>query len=222
VLKTHEIEARAGEPKGTVIWMHGLGASNHDFDSLIPLLDAPHVRFVFPAAPVRAVTVNGGLAMPAWYDIPSLDRSRLTESEPDVRRSAEQIVGLIESEHQRGVAYEKIVLAGFSQGAAMALHVGVRFPQRLAGLMVLSGYLLLADKAREECSDANTQTPILCCHGTFDPIVNVTFGRETSEQLTQLGFRPQLVEYPMDHSICMEEVERIRGWLAQCLPAGSR
>src|SRR5688572_13932222 len=140
-LETFEIEATTAE-RGSVIWLHGLGATNHDFDTIIPELGAPHLRFIFPAAPLRHVTINQGMRMPAWYDILSFDDPPLREEESHVREVATDVVALIDRERARGVAAEHIVLAGFSQGGAVALHVGLRSERKLAGVMVLSGYLL--------------------------------------------------------------------------------
>src|SRR5688572_16488407 len=148
-LDTFEIEATAPQ-RGSVIWLHGLGATNHDFDPIIPELSAPHLRFVFPAAPLRRVTINQGMRMPAWYDILSLDDPPLREEESHVREVATEVAALVERERARGMRAEDIVLAGFSQGGAVALHVGLRAERRLAGVLVMSGYLLLPHRLEEE------------------------------------------------------------------------
>ncbi len=196
----------AGEPTHSVIWMHGLGASNRDFEDVVPELGLPHCRFVFPAAPSRPVTINGGLAMPAWYDILSLADPPLREAEPDVRQSAVAVAGLIAREQERGIPSERIFLAGFSQGAAMALHIGTRHAERLAGVVVMSGYLLLPDSFEAERSAANGQTPILFCHGTFDPVVPLALGQQAYRRLTGAQYPTAFRTYPMAHSLCLEEV----------------
>jgi phospholipase/carboxylesterase len=218
VLKTFEIEPTAPQ-RGSVIWLHGLGASNHDFDPVIPELGAPELRFVFPAAPTRPVTINGGAAMPAWYDILSFADPPLREHEPDVRESAREIEALIEREHERGVAYEDIVLAGFSQGGAMVLHVGTRFQQQLAGVLVLSGYLLLPDRLQAEQSPANRATPILMAHGRMDPVVPEFLARKSQGLLAAAGHAVDYQLFHMGHSLCLEEVELIAQWLKTRLPA---
>lgn len=220
VLRTFEIDPTAPQ-RGSVIWLHGLGASNHDFDPVIPELGAPALRFVFPAAPVRPVTINGGVAMPSWYDILSFADPPLREHEPDVRESAREIEALIEREHARGVAYEDIVLAGFSQGGAMALHVGTRFEHELAGVLVLSGYLLLPDRLQAEQSAANRATPILMAHGRMDQVVPEFLANKSQGLLTAAGHAVDYRLFHMAHSLCLEEVELIAQWLKERLPARS-
>jgi phospholipase/carboxylesterase len=217
VLDTFEIEPSKPQ-RGSVIWMHGLGASNHDFDPIVPELDAGFLRFVFPAAPVRPVTINQGMRMPAWYDILSFDDPPLREKEADVRESAGAIALLIEREHERGVPYSSIVLAGFSQGGAMALHAGLRAQQTLAGVIVLSGYLLLPDRFEAERSAASAKTPFLFCHGRFDPVVPFFLGRAGFERVAAAGHVAQWAQYDMEHSMCMEEVLAIRDWLRARFP----
>lgn len=216
-LETFEIEATA-EQRGTVIWLHGLGASNHDFDPIIPELAAPHLRFVFPAAPLRSVTINQGMRMPAWYDILSFDDPPLREEEPHVREMASELVALVERERARGVRAEQIVLAGFSQGGAMALHVGLRAERPLAGVMVLSGYLLIPDRLEEERQPGGRQTPFLFCHGRYDPVVPLRLGQASFARVTRAGYSAEWAEYDMQHSLCLEEVRRIRSWLEQRFP----
>jgi phospholipase/carboxylesterase len=216
-LETFEIEATA-EQRGTVIWLHGLGASNHDFDPIIPELAAPHLRFVFPAAPLRSVTINQGMRMPAWYDILSFDDPPLREEESHVREMASELGALLERERARGVRAEDIVLAGFSQGGAMALHMGLRAERRLAGVMVLSGYLLLPDRLEEERQPGGRQTPFLFCHGRYDPVVPLRLGQASFARVTRAGYTAEWSEYDMQHSLCLEEVRRIRSWLEQRFP----
>jgi phospholipase/carboxylesterase len=213
-LETFEIEATAAQ-RGTVIWLHGLGASNHDFDPIIPELAAPHLRFVFPAAPLRSVTINQGMRMPAWYDILSFDDPPLREEESHVREMASELVALVERERARGVRAEDIVLAGFSQGGAMALHVGLRAERRLAGVMVLSGYLLIPDRLEDERQPGGRQTPFLFCHGRYDPVVPLRLGQASFARVTRAGYNAEWSEYDMQHSLCLEEVRRIRSWLEQ-------
>jgi phospholipase/carboxylesterase len=216
-LTTFEIAPR-GPARATVIWLHGLGASNHDFDDLVPLLDAADVRFVFPNAPKRAVTINGGAVMPAWYDIVSFDDPPLREDEATVRDAERLLSALIEREIARGMAAERIVLLGFSQGGAMALHVGARFPQRLAGIGVLSGYMVVPSEFETERAAANVPTPLLFCHGKSDPVVPVGLGQQGFQRVQALGHSAEWHTFAMQHSICMPEVQVLKAWLARCLP----
>src|SRR5688572_1607209 len=167
--------------------MHGLGASNHDFDPIIPELRTPWLRYIFPAAPIRPVTINGGMPMPAWYDILSFDDPPLREHEPDVREAEREIFALIERERERGVPPEKIVLAGFSQGGAMALHAGLRSVEPLAGVLVLSAYLLLPQRFDEERTPASQRAPVLFAHGRFDGVVPFGLGKMAHERLVRAG-----------------------------------
>lgn len=217
MLDVFEVAAREPQ-RGSVIWMHGLGASNHDFEDVVPELDCPHLRYIFPAAPIRPVTINGGMAMPAWYDILSFDNPPLRESEADVRRSTEQIAQLIDREIARGVASHDIVLAGFSQGGAMALHAGLREARPLAGVMVLSGYMVLPNSFAEERSPNNSTTPVFMAHGTRDPIVPLQLYRRAAQTLREAGYVVEHHEYPMEHSLCLAEVEHIRHWLRARFP----
>ncbi|MFO7562759.1 MAG: alpha/beta fold hydrolase [Enhygromyxa sp.] len=203
----------------SVIWLHGLGADGHDFEPIPPLLGLPEVRFVLPHAEQRPVTINNRFVMRAWYDILSLDFTGVRESEPDIRRSQEQIEALIRRENQRGIPSERIVLIGFSQGAAMALHVGLRWPERLAGVVALSGYLLLSEQTKAERSLANASTPMLFCHGSQDPIVPIWLGKAAYEQVGALDpERPmQWYDYPMPHAVCPEEIAEIARFLHERL-----
>src|SRR5262245_58873195 len=191
--------------------MHGLGASGHDFEDVVPMLELPDVRFVFPHAPQHAVTINGGLLMPSWYDI-TLMSSAGGENERHVRESAEMIEALLAREVERGVPAERTVIAGFSQGGAMALHVGLRHPSTLAGIMVLSGYEVLASTREAEAGDANRATPLLFCHGSYDPMVDVRRAREAYGALSA-GRPAEWYEFPMAHQICLEEIAVMRAWL---------
>ncbi len=214
MLDTFEIEPTEPQ-RGTVIWMHGLGASNHDFDPIVPELRAPYLRFVFPAAPVRPVTINGGMRMPAWYDILTFDDPPLREQESDVRQAEGEVRALIEREHARGVPSERVVLAGFSQGGAMALHLGLRTPETLAGVLVLSGYLLVPQKLDQERTPASLKTPFLFAHGRYDPVVPFTLGKAAHERLERAGYTARWAAFDMEHSLCLEEVRSIASWLEE-------
>ena len=202
------------KPDGAVVWLHGLGASGHDFEDIVPLLRLPRVRFVFPHAPRRPVTINGGLIMPAWYDILVFGATSGGEEPRHVRESAVLIEALLAREQERGVPASRIVLAGFSQGVAMALHVGVRFRHPLLGIMALSGYEILGDTLAAEASPENRTTPLLFCHGIFDDVVEIERGRHACETLAHPGRAVAWHEFPQGHEVSLEEVELIRRWLA--------
>ncbi len=200
-------------PTHSVIWLHGLGADGHDFEPLVPALGVTTpTRFIFPHAPVRPVTINGGMPMRAWYDIltPALVRQ---EDEAGILASEQMIVDLIKRENSRGVASENIVLAGFSQGCAMTLHTGLRLPEKLAGMIGLSGYLPLADRAAPHWHAANQQTPIFLAHGTEDPVVALERGQSTERLLVSHGYDVRWHTYPMPHSVHPEEVADIARFL---------
>ena len=218
MLSTFEIAPTAPQ-RGTVIWMHGLGASNHDFDPIIPELRTPWLRYVFPAAPIRPVTINGGMPMPAWYDILSFDDPPLREHEPDVREAEREIVALVERERERGVPPEKVVLAGFSQGGAMALHAGLRSAEPLAGVIVLSAYLLLPQRFDDERSPASQQVPLLFAHGRYDGVVPFGLGKAAYERVARAGYGARWEAFDMEHSLCIEEVHAVAAWLAERFPA---
>lgn len=213
-----ELES-APNPSATVIWLHGLGADGHDFAGLVPELDlsaCPPIRFVFPHAPSMPVTVNGGYVMPAWYDI--LGPNLVSQQDAaGIQASERAIVALIAHEVARGIPAERIVLAGFSQGCAMALHTGLRLPQRLAGIMALSGYLPLADRVTAERHAANARTPIFMAHGTQDPVVVLARGEASRDALAALGQPVQWHSYPMPHSLHPREIADISAFLAQVL-----
>ena len=213
-----EIES-APQPTSAVIWLHGLGADGNDFAALVPELDlsrCPPIRFVFPHAPSMPVSLNGGYVMPAWYDILGTDLVKRQDS-AGIHQSARAIAALIEFEAGRGIPYQNIVLAGFSQGCAMALHTGLRFGQPLAGIMALSGYLPLADTLAVERHPANAHTPIFMGHGSMDPMVLPQRGEATRDLLTQLGYPVQWHSYPMAHSVHPREVADISLFLASVL-----
>ena len=218
LLEAVEIETGSSARAG-VIWMHGLGADGHDFEPIVPELDLPDglaVRFVFPHAPLRPVTINGGAVMRAWYDVTGLGGVR-REDEQGVRASQRDIEALIEREKKRGLAAGQIVLAGFSQGGAMALQTGLRHPERLAGLIVLSSFLPLAEALAAEVSPANRDVPIFMAHGTHDPMIPLARGRESRDRLLALGYRVEWHEYPMPHSVCAEEIADLSTWLRSVL-----
>ncbi len=216
------VEVNPPECDAAVVWLHGLGADGNDFVDLVPELNQPRTRFVFPHARMRAGTINGGYVMRAWYDITSITAKRIGQSEADIKTSNAEIHALIEREHARGIPYRRIVLAGFSQGGAMALYAGRRFPHTLAGILVLSAYELLPD-ARAESSAANAETPIFVAHGNYDPVVPVGLGRSMYEALAaESSKRPlQWRDYPMAHQVCLPQVRDIAAWLAARLPAGA-
>jgi phospholipase/carboxylesterase len=218
LLETIEIETTPA-PRAAVIWMHGLGADGHDFEPIVPELElrgAPPIRFVFPHAPLRPVTINGGAVMRAWYDVSNALGTR-REDEPGVRTSQRNIEALIAREKARGLAAGEIVLAGFSQGGAMALQTGLRHPERLAGLLVLSSFLPLPDTIAAEASAANRDVPIFMAHGTHDPMIPLARARESRDRLLALGYRVEWREYPMPHAVCAEEVADLSAWLRQVL-----
>ena len=213
-----ELES-APQPTAAVIWLHGLGADGHDFAGLVPELDlsnCPPIRFVFPHAPSMPVTVNGGYVMPAWYEILGPDLVSQQDA-AGIQASERAIVALIAQEVARGIPAERIVLAGFSQGCAMALHTGLRLPQRLAGIMALSGYLPLADRFTAERHPANAQTPVFMAHGTQDPVVVIARGEASRDALAALGQPVEWHSYPMPHSLHPREISDISAFLTRVL-----
>jgi phospholipase/carboxylesterase len=208
------VEVGPASAVASVVWLHGLGASGHDFEDVVPLLELPQVRFVFPHAPQRAVTLNMGLIMPAWYDILSLGGG--VDDERGIRDSARHVEALLEREQERGVAVNRIVIAGFSQGGAIALHAGTRYAKTLAGIMLLSGYEVLADTREAEASAANRATPLLGCHGSLDPMVSLARGRAAYD--AHAAGRPAAWHaFPMAHAVCLDEIHVIGAWLAERL-----
>ena len=213
-----EIET-APNPSASVIWLHGLGADGNDFVPIIPqlhLADCPAIRFIFPSAQSMAVTINGGYVMPAWYDITGRD-SNDREDIAGIHKSAIAISELIEREASRGVAYRKIVLAGFSQGCAMSLQVGLRFPHTLAGIMALSGYLPLAKSLPLERSEANSKTPIFMAHGVWDAVITPERAEASADILEKLGYQVDWNSYPMEHSLHPDELVDISRFLTMVL-----
>jgi phospholipase/carboxylesterase len=217
-LETIEIETGSA-PSAAVVWLHGLGADGNDFVPIVKELRLPsqlRLRFVFPHAPMMPVTINNGYVMRAWYDVTfdGLDRR------PDARgivASQSAIETLLAREKARGIAAERIVLAGFSQGGAITLQAGLRHGETLAGLMVLSSYLPLPGTLAAEAAPANAQTPIFMAHGTDDPVIDIELARRSRALLAEQGYRVQWHEYPMPHSVCLEEIADISRWLQQVL-----
>ena len=210
----------APDPRAAVIVLHGLGADGNDFVPVAHELDlgtVGPVRFVFPHAPTRPVTINGGYVMRAWYDILGLDSPQQREDEDGLRQSQALVEALIAREKARGVAAGRIVLAGFSQGCAMTLMTGLRHDERLAGLVGLSGYLPLAAKAEAERHAANRDTPIFLAHGTGDPVIPIARARDSRDALVALGHPVEWHEYPMPHSVCAAEIADLERWLLRVL-----
>jgi len=214
------IEAQTGpNPTGAIIWMHGLGADGHDFEPIVPELVRPGeraLRFVFPNAPVRPVTLNRGFPMRAWYDIIGLERG-IAQDEVGIRGSHATVESLIRRENERGIPTHRIVLAGFSQGGAMALFSGTRHAEKLAGIMGLSCYMLLEGSFAAQRSPANQATPIFLGHGTQDPVVSITLGETSRRLLEGSGFAVEWHQYMMQHSVCPQEVADIAAWLRRVL-----
>ena len=218
LLPTVENET-AAHPTYSVIWLHGLGADGNDFAPIVPQLVAPQwpaLRFVFPHAPIRPVTVNGGMPMRAWYDIYGFDLVA-RQDESGIRQSIAQVEALIAREQERGVPSERILLAGFSQGGAIALAAGLRHPQKLAGIIALSTYLPMADTLAGERSAANDAVPIFWGHGTLDPVVILQRGLDSRAVLEALGYKVAWHTYPMPHSVCPEEIVDLRRWIGERL-----
>ena len=214
-----EIES-SPNPSAAVIWLHGLGADGSDFVPIVSELDlegCPGIRFIFPSAPSIPVTWNSGYVMPAWYDISGSDLIKKQDAK-GIAKSAAAIGELIEEQHQKGMAYNNIVLAGFSQGCAMALHTGLSFPHKLAGIMALSGYLPLADTFREHVAHAANQlTPLFMAHGSQDPVVVLQRGEDSRDLLESLGYKVDWHTYPMAHSVHPQEISDIAIFLKRVL-----
>lgn len=219
-LETIEI---GSNPSAAVIWLHGLGADGHDFVPIVPQLGLPgtvSIRFIFPHAPMQPVTINGGYVMRAWYDIK--DTNLLLEEDKKGIQDSQGIVNnLIDAEINRGIAANRIILAGFSQGGAIALYTGLRSSQQLAGILALSTYLPLADTTETERSEQNRSIPIMMAHGIADPVVPLVAGLDSKERLIQLGYSPNWYEYSMEHSICEQEIVDIGRWLSNNLDSTS-
>ncbi len=217
------VEVTTGaDPVGSIIWLHGLGADGYDFEPIVPELRLPAglpLRFVFPHAPVRPVTINGGMAMRAWYDIVSLDAEGRADAD-GVRESTALLEGLVAREIERGIDEARIVIAGFSMGGAIAINTALTTKRKLAGLMALSTYLPIAAEA--DRSTSSRELPVFMGHGTFDPMVLHAWGKATADKLREIGFSIEWHDYPMAHAVCPEEIRDIREWLLKVLgqPAG--
>jgi len=213
-----EIETSA-DPTAAVIWLHGLGADGNDFAPIVPELTLPDdfgIRFIFPNAPLQSVTCNGGYVMRSWYDIYSLNDFE-KEDKVGLIQSQQSIEALIQQEIQRGINPGRIILMGFSQGGAVALYTGLRFSQRLAGIGALSTYLPLRDELASEQHSSNTDIPIFMAHGSHDQVVRYEIGESSCKHLQQLGYDVHWNSYPMEHSVCPEEITDISTWIAKCL-----
>lgn len=206
-------------PVASVIWLHGLGADGHDFEPIVPELalpDSTAIRFVFPHAPYRPVTINNGFVMRAWYDLAMQPRG-FFQNEAHIRESERYLCSLIEAEIQAGATSQKIILAGFSQGAAVALHTGLRYPETLAGIMALSMPLPLPEKIPSERSQGNMNVPIFLAHGSQDPVVPYALGEHARNLLLELSIPVEWHAYPMGHTLVAEEIADIRAWMLRVL-----
>ncbi len=213
-LSTVTIKPQA-EHRYSIIWLHGLGANGHDFENIVPELSlnqAAHIHFIFPNAPIQAVTINGGMEMPSWYDIldMSLDKKVAVD---DIYHSSAQIEQLIQQEIDLGINAENILLAGFSQGGVIALHTGLRYAQKLAGILALSTYLPTIEQLKTEAATCNAQVPIFMAHGTMDTVVDLSIAKTAYQNLKQLDYPIEWHEYPMEHSLSLEEIEAISGFI---------
>lgn len=205
-------------PDAAIIWLHGLGADGYDFAPVVEALQPmPHVRFILPHAPAMPVTLNGGYVMPAWYDIAGADIAT-RQDEQGIRHSQALIEALIAMEIRKGIAPGRILLAGFSQGGAIALHTGLRHTERLAGIMALSTYLPLQERWSAERSDENRHTPIFMAHGLFDDIIPATIAAGSKNFLEKCGYPVEWHEYPMPHSVSNEEIADIRDFILRTVP----
>lgn len=208
-----------GTARACIVWLHGLGADGHDFEPLIPQLGVVReygVRVVLPHAPSRPVTINGGMVMPAWYDVLAPD-FRQGEDAAGIRQSQQQLEALIEREVRSGIAPRNVILAGFSQGGAVVLHTGLRYPEPLGGIMALSSYLPLSERLAAEASPANARTSLMMAHGTADPVVPLALAQQSCELLRSRGYTVEWHSYPMQHALCAEELQDIRVWLVSRL-----
>ena len=207
------------DPKFLVIWLHGLGANGHDFEPIVPELDLPPdlcVRYIFPHAPQQPVTINAGMVMPAWYDILSMEIARQVD-EAGVDRSAHQVCELMDQEIERGIDSDHILLAGFSQGGAVALHAGLLFTQPLLGLLALSAYLPIPERILDTQTKINQSIPIFMGHGTHDPVVPMQVGYQTYQFLDNQGYPVEWHTYPMAHSVNMDEIRDVGIWMARLM-----
>lgn len=210
------VEINSGpNPDAAVIWLHGLGADGHDFEPIVPQLGwpgAPDIRYVFPHAPIRPVTINGGMPMRAWYDILSLTSARGHDRE-GVVDSVNRVAWLIDREIANGIESNRIILAGFSQGGAVALQLALRYPKKLAGVVALSGYLLFPDRIEAQRSEANASLHAFVAHGTVDPVVPIEMGESAAKQLESMGHPVEWHTYPMEHAVSPEEIQHLSNWM---------
>ncbi len=200
----------------SVIWLHGLGADGHDFESIVPSLNLTaeaNIHFIFPNAPVQSVTINNHMKMRAWYDILAISLEEHTVDIPGIYQSAELVNQLIQKEIDKGIPAKNIMLAGFSQGGVIALHVGLRYPQKLAGILALSTYLPTITQLSDEGSDASKTTPVFMAHGILDAIVAIEAGKSTFDKLSTLGYSIEWHDYLMEHSVCVEEIGHISAFM---------
>lgn len=217
-LETVVIEPKIDETKACIIWMHGLGADGYDFVDIIPQLKLPEnlgVKFIFPHAPIMPVTLNGGYEMRAWFDIYGLT-AEAKQNKAGILKAQKHIETLIDNEIANGIPSDKIILAGFSQGAAMALHCGLRYKQQLGGILALSGFLLLDDQT-EDINKSYKNLPILMMHGTHDDVVAISLAEKSKQVIEDLGFTVEWHTFPIQHSLCAEEITKIGSWLKKVL-----
>ena len=210
----------SGQPAATIIWLHGLGADGHDFEAIVPELRLPEslpVRYVFPHAPERSITINAGLRMRAWFDILDLKFRADSVDMDQFIESADMLEALMNAELKSGMPSERVVLAGFSQGGAVVLHTGLRYQKQLAGILAMSMHLPTIHNLASELGPANRKVPIMMAHGQMDPVIPVAKAIETRQELTRLGYEVSWHAYPMQHSVCEDEIRAIRSWLLQLL-----
>jgi phospholipase/carboxylesterase len=212
-----------GPARASVIWLHGLGADAHDFEGIVPelkLSPSLAVRFVFPNAPMRPVTLNAGMVMRAWYDVKGLELDQ-RQDEEGIRESQGALAALLRRQKEAGIPTDKMILAGFSQGGAIALQTGLRYPEALGGILALSCFLPLASTLAKEASPANSNIPIFLGHGTADSLIPIRLAQESRQLLESSGYRCEWHEYPMEHAVCPEEIGDIARWLERVLRSPS-
>ncbi|MCL4137219.1 UNVERIFIED_CONTAM: hypothetical protein GTU68_040825 [Idotea baltica] len=214
---TIELVHGTEQPTHAIIWLHGLGATANDFPPIVPELGLAQdraIRFVFPQAPDRPITINGGMLMPGWYDIKGMDIADKQDA-VGMAESQATLDGLIDEQIALGIAGDNIIIAGFSQGGAVAYHTGVRSQHKLGGILALSTYIPFAEQVADEHSKINSQTPILANHGTYDPVVPIQLGKASADLLADLGYLIKWQTYPMEHQVVMEQIKDIGAWINQ-------